>query len=59
MKKRISICLNDDTILRIKQYAKNQHLSVSSAIECLIWNKKMKDDEVIYYDKSEKERSGI
>lgn len=53
MKKRISICLNDDTILRIKQYAKNQHLSVSSAIEFLIWNKKMKDDEVIYCDNSE------
>jgi hypothetical protein len=44
MKKRISICLNDDTILRIKQYAKDQHLSVSSAIEFLIWNKNMKND---------------
>lgn len=44
MKKRISICLNDDTILRIKQYAKDQHLSVSSAIEFLIWNKNMKSD---------------
>ena len=41
-KKKVCIALDNETHERIKEYAKQQHMSVSQAITSLIWDAELK-----------------
>lgn len=45
-KKRASIYLSEDTIERLKQYAWENHASVSHAVTEWIWHTKVKDERI-------------
>lgn len=45
-KKRVNIYLSIDTIERLKQYAWENHTSVSYAITDWIWHAKVKNDQI-------------
>lgn len=45
-KKRVNIYLSADTVERLKQYAFENHTSVSHAITDWIWHAKVKNDQV-------------
>ena len=45
-KKRVNICLSEDTAERLKQYAWENHTSVSHAITDWIWHAKVKNEQV-------------
>lgn len=45
-KKRVNIYLSADTVERLKQYAFENHTSVSHAITDWIWRAKVKNDQV-------------
>lgn len=45
-KKRVNIYLSEDTIERLKQYAWEQHTSVSHAITDWIWHTKVRNDQI-------------
>ena len=45
-KKRVNIYLSADTVERLKQYAFENHTSVSHAITDWIWRTKIKNDQV-------------
>ncbi len=46
MKQRINISLSEDTVQRLKQYAWENHTSVSQAITDWIWSAKVKNEQV-------------
>ena len=45
-KVRINISVNPDTAERLKQYAWENHTTVSAAIEQWIWKEKVKNEQV-------------
>lgn len=45
-KKRVNIYLSEDTVLRLKQYAWENHTSVSHAITEWIWHAKVSNEQV-------------
>ena len=45
-KKRVNIYLSEDTVERLKQYAWENHTSVSHAITEWIWHTKVKNEQV-------------
>lgn len=45
-KKRVNIYISEDTVERLKQYAWENHTSVSHAITEWIWNTKVKNEQV-------------
>lgn len=46
MRQRINISIEPDTAERLKQYAYENHTTVSRAIEHWIWSVKVKNDRV-------------
>ena len=46
MKVRINISINQDTADRLKQYAYENHTTVSGAIEQWIWSTKVKNEKI-------------
>lgn len=46
MKKRINISLSEDTEERLRQYAWEQHKSVSQAITDWIWSARVKNEQI-------------
>lgn len=46
MKVRINISVNQDTADRLKQYAHENHTTVSGAIEQWIWSVKVKNEQI-------------
>lgn len=45
-KKRVNIYISEDTAERLKQYAWENHTSVSHAITDWIWHTKVRNDQV-------------
>jgi len=45
-KKRVNIYISEDTVERLKQYAWENHTSVSHAITEWIWHTKVKNEQV-------------
>ncbi len=45
-KKRVNIYLSEDTAERLKQYAWENHTSVSHAITEWIWHTKVKNEQI-------------
>lgn len=45
-KKRVNIYLSEDTAMRLKQYAWENHTSVSHAITEWIWHTKVRNEQV-------------
>lgn len=45
-KKRVNIYLSMDTLERLKQYAFEHHTNVSHAITALVWQAKVKNEQV-------------
>ncbi|MCD8353799.1 MAG: DUF6364 family protein [Clostridiales bacterium] len=45
-KKRVNIYLSEDTIERLKQYAWENHTSVSHAVTEWIWHTKVKNEQI-------------
>ena len=46
MKQRINVSVSEDTAERLKQYAWENHKSVSQAITDWIWSEKVKNDQI-------------
>ncbi|MBQ8242965.1 MAG: hypothetical protein IJZ40_08905 [Bacteroidaceae bacterium] len=46
IKKRVNIYISEDTADRLKQYAWENHTSVSHAITEWIWHEKIKNEQV-------------
>ena len=46
MKVRVNISVNKDTAERLKQYAFENHTTVSAAIEQWIWSVKVKNEQL-------------
>ena len=45
-KTRVNISLEQDTLERLKQYAWENHTTVSGAITSIVWNLKVKGENV-------------
>jgi len=45
-KKRVNIYISEDTVERLKQYAWENHTSVSHAITEWIWHTKVKNEQI-------------
>ena len=45
-KKRVNIYLSIDTLERLKQYAFEHHTNVSHAITDLVWQAKVKNEQI-------------
>ena len=46
MKQRVNISLTEDTVERLKQYAWENHKTVSQAITDWIWSAKVKNGQI-------------
>ena len=56
MKRRVNISLSEDTANRLKNYALNNHTTVSQAITDWIWSVDIHEKEKSYDSRNEKDR---